>query len=314
LSNFWQAKISFVVLSLIALGLGTPLQLIAPSTAADKALKVIFPSDYSVGKLTLLNENWQPVGPHPHGPSFGEARGTLLLPAHKLLMIRFESTMADHPDALNQMPADAITFLDLQGTGVEDNVVLAMQKVKNLESLRRIDFTDTDVTDVSMSAVARFKRLESLNFQSTAVRGTATGALAQLPKLISLHLGSNNLEPQTFDRLAKLDNLQELNLARTGFDDRAAAKLSTMKNLQKLVVSFLQKLPRLEHLDLRSTAVSAGGIKKLQANKSLCSITLNKGQFGIKTEENLKATVRSINFSFDDRERNRNADLFAPLK
>ncbi len=293
--------------------------------AQTNAIKVVFPNDFSLGNLTLLNKNWPNGIDHPRGPAFGQARGSLILPCDKCLMIRFFDTVEEHPDALSNLPKDAVSCLDFEGTGVGDKVIIAFQKVKNLESVRRIILQDTEVTDKSLTLLANFKNLETLNLQSTNVRGTTFSALAPLPKFFALDVGCNKLEKTSFDALAELTRVVQLNVCRTGFDDVAASKIVKLKNLNRLMVNdnltftdkgltYLQALPRLSHIDLRNTAVTAVGIMKWKNSKTLRTITINRGQFSTAAEREFKHGLNSVAFTIHDRRQQSPEGLFAPLK
>ncbi len=331
MSNFWQPKFLLSAALAVALAICTafsfavgPIEAKAPEPRTN-AIRVVFPNDVSLGNLTLLDKNWTNGDAHPRGPSFGQARGSLILPPDKSLMIRFFDTIEEHLDGLNNLPKDSVSCLDFEGTGVGDKVVSAIQKVKSLESVRRIILQDTEVTDKSVTMLANFKNLETLNLQSTNVRGTTISALLPLPKFFAFDIGCNDLEKKSFDALSELTRLVQLNLCRTGFDDAAALKIVKLKNLSRLIVSdnlkftdkglaYLQALPRLTHIDLRNTGVTAAGIMKWKNSKTLRTITFNRGQFSTAAEREFSRGMNSVRFRIEDRREQSPEGLFAPLK
>jgi|GEM_PF-975884 len=174
---------------------------------------------------------------HPRGRPFGQARGALVLPPNRSLMITFLDIIEQNPDALNNVTPDSISVMDFHGTGVSDKLIAALCKVKNLISVRRIDLEDTEITDKAGSSLASLKNLETINLQSTNVKGTTIIDFLRLPKLFAVQFSSNDLEPRSFDAVGQLVQVRHLNLARTGFDDAAALKIAKLKNLLRLGVS-----------------------------------------------------------------------------
>ena len=215
-------------------------------------------------------------------------------------------------------------MLDFHGAGIEDKTIEVLSKQKNLTGLRRINLTETEVSDACVPYLARFTGLRGLSLQSTNVRGTTLGALQAVSKLTCLHVGCNDLKPVAFDHIGSLKNIERLNVSRTQMTDLLSLKLT---RLAKLQVAELNENPRfsdkglsgfkvckaLIHYDLRNTAVTPAGIRAACKPK-LASITLAKDQFGRSIEERLITEIMPVTISFDDREKQMHADLFKPLK
>ena len=77
------------------------------------------------------------------------------------------------------------------------------------------DFSNTKLTDLSISTLAKFENLESLNLSKTDIVGQEIGNLAQLDKLQSLNLYATKLTRDSVSELSKLAQLKNLYLFQT---------------------------------------------------------------------------------------------------
>src|SRR5579883_2987446 len=89
----------------------------------NAAREVQFP-ERSLGRL-LLEEQWsEPSGPDdtcarlctPRGQDWGEARGRVLVPAHRRLCLEVAPTAAHNLDALTSVQPDVLQAIILDGT------------------------------------------------------------------------------------------------------------------------------------------------------------------------------------------------------
>ncbi|MDA0346818.1 MAG: hypothetical protein O3C43_04950 [Verrucomicrobia bacterium] len=83
------------------------------------------------------------------------------------------------------------------------------------EKIIEADFSNTKLTDLSLSTLVKFKNLESLNLSKTGIEGQQIGKLAQLEKLKSLNLYATKLTSTSVGELSKLAQLKHLYLFQT---------------------------------------------------------------------------------------------------
>ncbi len=171
-------------------------------------------------------------------------------------------SLSDNPiagDGLSNLrDVKGLESLDVSGCKINDRSFTALSDLP----LRRLDLSRTDLTDAGVKAVAaNFRKLESLNLAATAATEACLPAVATFGDLRDLSLAHLALNAPTLDALAACKNLRSLSVADTP---------QHVADLSKLV----GQLNALEFLDLRATALDAGGAEKVAKARPECQVAL----------------------------------------
>ena len=193
----------------------------------------------------------------------------------------------------------------------------AIEALRPLKKLRRLDLKHAKITDAGMRTLAEFKELRELNLADTKVTDRGIRELAKLTNLERLDLSrtfSTGAELEAFKHLERLDHadapfgeaggkgleslqkLTHLNLARTPL---ATASFRAIAGLPSLVsldltktpitdesLKAMKSLPTLQRLVLDSTLVTDDGVKALRSCLSLTHLNLSATKL---TDTSIKA-------------------------
>ncbi len=205
---------------------------------------------------------------------------------------RFENLESLGLNALYQSP------FSLFGDG-------AIEAIRPLKRLQRLDLKHAKVTDAGMRGLGAFLELRELNLADTKVTDRGVRELAKLTNLERLDLSgtfSTGGELAGFKHLERLDHadapfgeaggkclsslqkLTHLNLARTPLTATAFKSIAGLPNLVTLdltktpvtddLLKGMQSLPTLQRLTLESSLVTDDGIQALRACDSLTHLNL----------------------------------------
>ncbi|CAG9319276.1 unnamed protein product [Blepharisma stoltei] len=134
-------------------------------------------------------------------------------------------------------------FTSLSTLDLSDNAV-AMEKLKNLESLTELNLMCNKITNIPTLPFPSFRCLETLNLSYNKIHASSISNLSSLGRLESLDLSSNDLCTLPED-LSDFKALKELYLSSNGFSTDSVLfsasllfrSLSTIPGLQKLDIS-----------------------------------------------------------------------------
>lgn len=174
----------------------------------------------------------------------------------------------------------AVSELDLNGTGVNDDGLAILSKAPNLTKLM---LNDTEVNDDSMRVLGRqgLRNLQELNLHSTKVGDEGVAQLKKLP-LKSLNLSDTTVSEECLQHLKDMKTLQVLNLEYSGIHNEGIKTLKDMPNVRSLslkgcpitddVVADLAKCQQLMLLNLEDTQITPQKVAWLQKNMPRCVI------------------------------------------
>jgi hypothetical protein len=134
---------------------------------------VCFPSTRSLGQLFV--RAWAPER-YTFWEQFGEACGSVLVPAGKELRLNVSPHASTDLSPLAGLCADDLQYLQLSGTRV-GNADLA--HLQGLTGLRVLWLYDTRVGDAGLIYLRGLRGLRVLNLRSTLVSGGGVDALQQ---------------------------------------------------------------------------------------------------------------------------------------
>lgn len=161
----------------------------------------------------------------------------------------------------------------------------AVERLRNLESLRELFLDETPVTDDALSHLYALHNLELLSCQNTAISDTGMNHLRRLRKLRDLYLGKTDITSAGISSLESLRNLKRLNLSQLQIGDEAMPVIGRMTSLTRLWLFMtnvtdsglhhLTQLSELRELCLMGTDVSAAGVAELQRSIPACNILVS---------------------------------------
>jgi Leucine-rich repeat (LRR) protein len=175
--------------------------------------------------------------------------------------------MANIPEAAVQ-----ITELDVNAAPLTDQGGQAILKFPNL---KKLDLTQTRITNKTIELIATLPKLEELSVASTPVTADCVEAIAKIPGLKKLRLDAVAMTDDALAPLGGMAYLEDLSVAAcsqvTGHSFTASAGKGGFKTLKKLTMSHtnfavkgLEKigsLPNLTILHLTNCGVSDVGLK-----------------------------------------------------
>lgn len=227
---------------------------------------VQFPSDYSVGQLSIQDAgqvrritDWFHWGYAEQWDSLGEAQGDVHVPAGKRLRLSLNKTAWRDLSWLSKLRPDDLYMLLLPALS-SDPVKPSdgcMPHIARLAGLRSLNLGQTDVTDKGFRYIKNLKSLEYLDIPPRLTdRGMAY--LAELTTLKGLYLGGVLISQVTdagLRHLSKLTSLEELYIRGERMGDAGLAHL--------------RDLPRLEYLCLFGSHFTDRGMVHVKAMPSL---------------------------------------------
>jgi hypothetical protein len=149
--------------------------------------------------------------------------------------------------------------VDLSGTRIGGGGLVALPENSGVVSL---NVEGSAFNDVGAAAVTRLQSLHTLDLGSTDITDNAAVALKTLPHLASLDVASTKITSAFVAELAGMPRLRKLQISDTAIDDAALEALAA------------NPPPRLKWLQIERTKVTADGLRKLAAIKTLKQIDI----------------------------------------
>jgi hypothetical protein len=247
---------------------------------------IVFPPK-SIGTLKLVERrglsrnSWYSYGEIKLA---GSAEGVVkvTVPPGYALELEPNRRVCDNPALLRQISGNGIDILRLSFFGIEEGEENSCNRtlsyVNGMTGLRALDLDRSDVTDEGLSQLKNLPHLNSISCFFTSVRGSCFKSLASLPELKALYLRNCKIEPKYLIDLSKLPKLSTLNLDNSRLSQAGAKELSKCSGLVELslhgnphfedsCMNCLASLKKLEHLDVKDTAVTFEGIRALHGIK-----------------------------------------------
>ncbi|MFN0170348.1 MAG: leucine-rich repeat domain-containing protein [Bryobacteraceae bacterium] len=171
------------------------------------------------------------------------------------------------------------TAIDLTSTWVTD---ADMAKLARMPELRRIDLSETRVTDAGLELLKPLQNVGELNcYYAEFLTDDGVRHLRGWKHLERLNLRGTRVTSKVFEHLAQLTSLRWLDLAFTEIDDEGFEHLAS--------------LTRLEHLAIGGNRLNGSGLKLLKLLPSLTSLDaggiqrVDSGLWGLPlTDQNLQ--------------------------
>jgi hypothetical protein len=212
----------------------------------------------------------------------GDSRGFSSVPDAIRSSLEFEKSMglAWHMSNPPEKPHAPGWLLNLLGDDFFCEVVVALPRndaqlllLQPLKTLRRLDFSDTNMTDSGMAALKDLRQLQWLNLRRAKVTDAGLKYLQNLPQIRFLDLGGTHVTDDGLIYLKDLRQLQRLDLGFTKVADNGLVNLQGLEQLRQLEfwgnhisdagLERLKELKHLESLTLAFANVTDGGLSKL---------------------------------------------------
>jgi hypothetical protein len=321
--RFKSAAAILALASIATIGLCCKVLSAEPAPGA-MTREIIFPQT-DIGKLFFLGKDkkrtkdWFDVGEFT---LIGPAKGKVKVPADVPLSLKLGYAATEKPSLVGGIPHDALTFIDGNRMPVEDPVCEYLAK---LESLEKVDFAATELSDAGVKKLAKLPRLKVLHLESTNVHGEFVEEFARCKSsLRSLRFGNDSTTPAAWKMLANLKDLKRLDMYHCRLKDEALQYIGQMTALEQLRIpdnskitdagiQHLKNLKHLHYLSVEETHVTATGLCELKGlpitEMQISSSIDSKGEKKLRaTFPNAKISVRQTK---DDAE---TRFLFSPLK
>lgn len=265
----------FLALSLLLVGLATPVPVQATNGDADKgrvkretvSVSLSFPDVPGLGVLQM--EGGSKVAKDSLGTLGGgtvnlaPARGKVLLkvPKGASVVLSVGPRLAENPRLLAGIDPTNIRELkmrvntfDASEEGKPDRFLLSIGRLKNLKT---ISVLGSDVSNRGLLRLNELPALEALSLHSTMVDKRSLAFLSTLKALKMLDISELDMAGANFAPLANLPLLLSLSLNRTNIGDAEVKTLTPLKTVSSL---FLRKNGKVTD----ASAVSLAAIKSLR--------------------------------------------------
>ncbi len=286
---------------------------------SDKIRVLDFPGKRPLGHLFLLAPHWRVKG-GKGAQSIGPATGTVkVLPGQTLMFVANDLTSANMA-MFRGFPADAIGYLDLKSLSISDTQV---ECLAGLTGLRRLELSQTDVTDIGIAKLAPLKNLEYLAISRTLVRGKCFAMLRNFPYLRTFHFDGDAVSAHDCKQLAKCRTIRGISAGRCHLTNAALLELCSMSELQSLCLpdnreltdSGIKKvlaLKNLQRLDVAGTKVTDDGLAALSGLK-LQWLRLNSKYNDVRVKHRLRMCFPGVKLVFEHGNEKIPLEVFAPL-
>ena len=251
----------------------------------DRAVGVVFsrPAENSkFGYMDNWYKDWQQVAP---------ARGKVSVPNDHHVRLDVAKSASTDLRFFNAIDPEAIQYLNLEGTDVDDK---QLQYVGRLSGLLMLGLEQTKITDVGFPPLENLKKLIRLDLsafdvhrEGFGVGDQAMAVAAKLPALESITLRLTKVTDVGMAELAKNKSIRSISMAGTAVTDEGLKSLSKLPNLSVLGLGVYDEganvtdegmktvgeMIQLEHLDLSGTPITNEGLKHLASLKQLKSLS-----------------------------------------
>jgi len=165
-------------------------------------------------------------------------------------------------------PAPSITDLNLSfAEQIGDEGASA---VRNWKHLRRLNLRGTKITDATLEMLSGVQSLESLDVGFAQLTDVGPSHLTGLNSLRELSIGGNKLTASGLEFLREMPHLTYLDLSGAQRTDSGLWSIT----LTNEGVEAIATVADLSELNLSGTAISANGLKRLEALPKLTRLTL----------------------------------------
>lgn len=225
-----------------------------------------------IGKLSIIHPGEDLGAKKIKTTPFGFAEGAVRVKGGTQLQLEGNQELVENPALLSALPPDAFACMRLHGLEADDRTAEALSR---FTGLRRLELSETEITDAGVARLAPLKHLEGLFLSACRMKGKTLGKLQPMPKLRWLQISKNEIDPATLKALAGFPSLTVLRLDQTRIQNKDLVHLSGLKNLNYLYLGgnhlvssrglpYLMALKKLESIDLEDTAVDAAGLVQLK--------------------------------------------------
>ena len=155
----------------------------------------------------------------------------------------------------------------LSGPGINDT---GLDALTNLTSLKRLDLTDSAITDDVLNHVSELTNLEVLILRRTGITDDGLAAISDLPKLRAIDLRNSNISDPGVEHLAKIKTLIDIQLEKSKVTDEGAAHLKGLPlksinlnyctSISNPTLEVLGGIPTLESIQLDYTSINDEGM------------------------------------------------------
>lgn len=234
----------------------------------------------------------------------GPAKGTVRLPKNAVVMLTITSSSPEAFAALTNLPPNSVHAIGCAGSKFDGDFLTPFS---HFTKLRSLDLTGTAITDEQLVALEKLSNLELLFLSRTKITGASFKHIAKLKKLRKLYLYKLQFDEESFADLARTKNLVELHLGNNAYGDVAAEHLSKIPSLEEIKcewklsakgLEYLANMDRLIRVNLYGE-VTDEGIKSLSGMKSLKYLWFIRSDV---TDEHIRVlknnnTLESLRFS-----------------
>ncbi|MEM6691822.1 MAG: M56 family metallopeptidase, partial [Planctomycetota bacterium] len=244
---------------------------------------LLFPKDQSVGTIYVRSNinggfgfdddyfsNWSRLG---------AAQGEVRLEADQQVRLDVSKARSTDLAFLDEFAPDAIDWLSLEGTDVNDR---QLRHVGKLTGLQLLNLESTRVTNSGIKELAKLKKLQNLNLSAwnTHDKGYDVGddampILASLPELEVIRLRRSKITDDGLAELSKCRSLRSIGIEGTEVTDAGLPPLLKLPNLRSLSLGVYREgtavtdeglkvigqIETLEYLSLSSTEITNSGLK-----------------------------------------------------
>jgi hypothetical protein len=173
--------------------------------------------------------------------------------------------------------------------------------IGNLASLKTLDLSLNNITDVSLNHLEGLKSLEELRLTRTGITDKGLSHLLKLNSLKNLDISYMDITDDGLSRLKELKSLEELRVAGTDITDTGLKEIAELPNLRLLHIFYteitdeglkhLVSLPSLEDLALIETRITDQGVISLREMTSLKFLVLEDTEISDAAAEELQRAL-----------------------
>jgi len=170
-----------------------------------------------------------------------------------------------------------------------------------LLELKRLNLSDSAVTDNGLRYISNLKKLQILLLKRTDINGDGLAHLGKNRNLVSLDLESSQLSDDGMKGFLKSAKFSYLNLSKTGISDYGIKNLLHLVQLNELnlsgtlitdeSISLLSKF-KLKKLDISKTDIRGRTFFLLEKNKNLAHLNLSY----LRLQESAVPHIRQLKF------------------
>jgi hypothetical protein len=237
-----------------------------------------FPQKNAFGALSILPAADYNT-PRAKQPLFKQARGTIEVAPGQMVILKAGHELLEHPEALDNLPPDAIDVLRVEATSLADNedgmADGVLQHARHLKGLIELNLDRSDVSDAGLAYAAELPNLQRVGAYSTRITGSCFKQLSNHKKLMSLGFAEDTIKEENLHYLSTLPDLRCISLRRTGLSVAGMREVAKCTNLRSLdiarnpkiddrCIQYIRPLKKLGWLWLNETKISVKGLLQLK--------------------------------------------------